>query len=560
MTLPTNEVFFNLAHVFNETLNRDDPNIITFQVKDTLVSYVNTLRRTILTGVESIAFNSKMNESGATSDVEIKINTTPMTNEMLADRIGLIPLHIENPEEWDPKKYVFHLDVKNEDTTTKLVKAADIGVYRVGRPGEEDVLDVEANKQIFRPDPITGDTPIIAMLKGKQPNTAAQQIQFTARATIGIGREHIRWSPVSQASYAYTIDTDEARQAEYFERWLENTKKLSIGKLNEDPEKKETMIREFQTMEVQRCYKVNEKGDPNSFDFVIESIGTLPVETIVEKALYNLEKKCSLYSGALPDSIRVQPADARMKGFDFLFPGEDHTLGNLLQSWMEQHLMDQGKISFVGYKVPHPLRDEMVLRVGVDFPQDPELDGKELAARNAISEAAAECAIMFRKWREDWNRLVLAGAGSRTRASLKPNVGNAKALEDAVSRIVPTRVVSAKEAKATKRVPQASAFYAKYLERQQAKRAGTLVPTSLPAPQTPPEYKSPEAPLTPEYRNASPPFVPQGSTYYAAQSPVYGTATPPYLGPTINTVQAQSPNYGPTTTNNQTQNQKGSNN
>lgn len=579
MTLPSTQVFFNLAHVFNDTLNKDDDNMITFQVKDTLVSYVNTLRRMILTGVESVAFNSKMNEQGKTTDVDIRVNTTPMTNEMLADRIGLIPLHIENPEDWNPDRYVFRLKVSNEEPTTMTVTAADIGVYRVGKPGDTDILDVEAHKQIFRPDPITGDQPIIAVLKGKQPNTAAQSIEFVARATVGTGREHIRWSPVCQASYGYSIDTNEERQREFFERWLENTKKLSLSKLNEDTEKKEAMIREFQTMEVQRCFKVNEKGEPISFDFMVESIGTLPVETIIERALYNLEKKCSLYSGELPDTVRVQPADARMKGFDFLFPGEDHTLGNLLQSWMEANLMDSKEITFVGYKVPHPLRDEMVVRVGVDFPEDPELDGKETTARNAIAKASAECAIMFRTWREDWNRLVLGGAGSRTRASLKPNVGNAKALEEAVSRVVATRVVSEGEAKAAKqkRVPQASAFYAKYIERQEQKRAvpleaqltprgigsATKVPTVAPTqfgtktpnfpppltPTFPPTLTEQQQQRTPEYgshtltTSGSPPFVPQGATYYTAwdaPSPVYGATT------------GLSPNYSAMTKQNNT--------
>jgi DNA-directed RNA polymerase subunit L len=49
----------------------------------------------------------------------------------------------------------------------------------------------------------------------------------------------------------------------------------------------------------------------------------------------------------------------------------------------------------VGYKVPHPLRDEMVLRVGVK-------DGMETTARSAVAKAARECAQMFKNWRVMW--------------------------------------------------------------------------------------------------------------------------------------------------------------
>ena len=83
----SSQIFWNLANV-------EDENTLTFQIKDTEVAYVNTLRRMILTGVETLAFNSKMNDTGATSDVKIAANTTPMTNEMLADRIGLVPMAI----------------------------------------------------------------------------------------------------------------------------------------------------------------------------------------------------------------------------------------------------------------------------------------------------------------------------------------------------------------------------------------------------------------------------------------------------------------------------------
>jgi DNA-directed RNA polymerase subunit L len=84
-----------------------------------------------------------------------------------------------------------------------------------------------------------------------------------------------------------------------------------------------------------------------------------------------------------------------MKGFDFVFQKEDHTMGNLLQTWMEQNLMDTEQITFVGYKVPHPLRDEMLLRVGVD-------SGKDMDARAAVAKAARECAQMFKNWSGAW--------------------------------------------------------------------------------------------------------------------------------------------------------------
>jgi len=526
----SSEIFLNLANV-------EDANTLTFQVKNTDVAYVNTLRRMILTGVETLAFNSKMNDTGKTTDVSISANTTPMTNEMLADRIGLLPIQIPegwNPESWNKEAFEFRLSMENNTDNTMPVKAEDIKVFKLGTAEEGYMEYPPGNKEFIRPDPITGDTCLIAVLKAKQPNQSGQKIEFAARLSVGTGTQHIRWSPVSQCSYSYTIDTDEGRQLQFFQRWLENTKKLSLDSLNADPGKKEMLVREFQTMEVQRCYKVNENGEPNSFDFVVESIGTMPIFSIVERALQNIEMKCSKYAGELPNDVRVVPADARMKGFDFYFPNEDHTLGNLLQSFMEGNLMDTNEITYVGYKVPHPLRAEMVLRIGVDFPMDKARDGKQTVARAAISRAAAGCAMMFREWRQDWLKAQTRPIGMRNRESLRLNVGNAKALEEAAARVVPAAKVA--PAAKGKRVPQKSAFYGKFMEAQkQAVQQAQLEAQAQQQAPTTPNYGAANA-RTPNYGAAfapggtSPQYAPTSPTYapYAPTSPAYHPSSPAY--------------------------------
>ena len=159
------------------------------------------------------------------------------------------------------------------------------------------------------------------------------------------------------------------------------------------------MEREFATMEQQRCFLIDATGEPYSYDFIVESVGVLTPVYCVARALEVLQAKLTRYAsidvGDLPEGVKVQPADAQMKGFDFMFQHEDHTLGNLLQTYIEQAMMDDG-VTFVGYKVPHPLRDEMLLRIGV-------ADGMELTARAALGKAARGCAAMFKDWLAQWS-------------------------------------------------------------------------------------------------------------------------------------------------------------
>jgi len=352
----------------------------------------------MITDVETIAFRADIAENGSTSDVLITKNSTPLSNEMLAHRIGLIPIHVEDPLNWKPDDYKFSLKVTNETSDLLDVVAADIQVLR-SRGAEEEALLVP-NVEFFHPDPVTHDTALLTVLKGKLASQDPESVEFVARATMGTGRENAAFMPVtSRCAYGYSKDDDPERKKEIFTLWLNKHKKVNPTELESNPTRKGELEREFETMEVQRCYKKDERGEPYSFDFIVESVGVLSPTYIVGRALELLQAKvlryASIDSGDLPEQLKIRPAEARMKGFDFVFQKEDHTLGNLLQSWMEQNLMDTEEITFVGYKVPHPLRDEMLLRVGVD-------SGKDVDARAAVAKAARECAQMFKDWSAQW--------------------------------------------------------------------------------------------------------------------------------------------------------------
>jgi len=375
----------------------------SFTLSSSHVTYANTLRRLILTGVETVAFRADMTSTGTTTDVIVKRNDTPMTNEMLADRIGLLPIHVQEPLKWK-NEYVFELEVLGSDNKTTYVSSGDFRIKTRAEIASQTAAEEEKSQSataFFPPNSITGDTCLIATL---QPGTGdrKQGIHIIATASIGTGREHARFSPVSQCTYEYTPDTDEQRRQTMFREWCASAKKVNA--VDRDSERVQELWREFNTMQVKRCFKVNDRGDPDSFDFVIETIGVLSVPYIVDRACAVGELMCNQYAnihmGDLPEGVTIKTADSRMIGYDFLFEKQDHTLGNLFQTWMEQNLMADGaspQITYVGYCVPHPLRDVMVLRVGV-------ADRLEDTARQAIAAAARGCGTIFKELRAEWNR------------------------------------------------------------------------------------------------------------------------------------------------------------
>lgn len=385
----------------------------TFTLAPLHVTYANTLRRLILTGVETVSFRADMTSVGTTTDVVVKRNDTPMTNEMLAARIGLLPVHVTDPTKWKKEDYQFRLLVSGSSDEVRHVTASDIEVVplkglEVEEKKEEAAPTSALTRTFFPPHPLTGQTCLLASLQPGSGSTQ-QRIEILAMASKGTGREHARFIPVSQCSYEYTPDADPARIEELFQSWLLHAKKA--GGVERDSARYKELEREFRTMQIKRCYKIDpETKEPYSYDFTIESVGVLTVDYIVKRACEVGENMCARYvnlgSGPLPEEITISSANCKLVGYDFLFRGHDHTLGNLLQTWLVQNKIEgkprtKNSITFAGYSVPHPLRDEMVLRVGVE-------DGEETTARVAIAEAAKGCVVLFQELRRAW--LAATGA------------------------------------------------------------------------------------------------------------------------------------------------------
>lgn len=390
-------------------LKRLDKFTLSFQLNPARVTYANVLRRAIQTEVSVLGFRADMGEAGDTADVKIFKNSTPMSNEMLADRIGLLPIVMPQGQQgWEKESVLFRLKVVNDTDEVRTVTAADFECLEL-REGDTERTRIP-NTKFFHPDPVTGDTSILAVLKPMIEGQEPEEIHLEAYASLGKGREHARFNPTSQSSYGYTRDEDPSRIKELWVNWLREQKKVDPADINKDEKRKGMLEREFRSLEIYRCYKQDADGEPFSYDFTVETLGTMDIQTIVYQALLATaqlaEKYAALDRGDLPVNVEIRPADAQMKGFDFWFRGEEHTLGNLLQTWIDDNKIIPINSSdptgtgskgafFIGYKVPHPLREEMVLRIGID-------DENEQSARLVIAEAAQGCAEIFRSWAQDW--------------------------------------------------------------------------------------------------------------------------------------------------------------
>ena len=402
-----------MTSVFQD-FDQTDSKTLKFRLSPVSVTYANSLRRAVQTEVSVLGFRADMTDTGTTSDVKIFKNSTPLSNEMLADRVGLLPIAAQKGATgWEKESVLFKLHVKNETDEVRLVTASDFECME-NQPTSDERVRIP-NTRFFHPDPVTGETALLAVLKPMVDGQEPEEIHLEAWASMGKGREHTRFNPVAQCAYAYTRDDDPARVLELWQTWLRQQKKVDPTEVAKDAERKAVLEREFRSLEIYRCFKVDGEGEPYSYDFTVETIGSLDVYTIIMdaiKGLVNLCKKYETMDKKVPENVDIRPADARMKGFDFWFTAEDHTLGNLLQTWIDTNKVG-GDITYVGYKVPHPLRDEMVLRIAVE-------DGSEATARLALAEAAKALGDMFLDWGADWQATVQASGLQTPEAKGEP--------------------------------------------------------------------------------------------------------------------------------------------
>jgi DNA-directed RNA polymerase subunit L len=383
----------------------------SFTLSGTSTTIANTLRRCILVDTRSVGFRADLTNV-ADPGVVVRKNTSVIFNEMLAHRITLIPANFPL-DEFDPEQFQCVLTVTNDkkeaisSSAIRHVTASDFRVMKKQEDGTFADVGLPIAKAVFPSDPITGQTSLIVSLR-PQWNTEqpAEEIDLTAFPIVGRGRDHMGFSPVSQCSFGNTLDTNPVRQEQFFTEWLLAFKKISDPS-TVNPDSMATYRREWSNMAIQRCFLVDEKGEPTSFDFTVESVGIRPVRAIVAEGIQAAIDLVTPYADrekSLADlGITVKMPDSRMIGLDLHFADQEHTLGNLFQTILtDTTAAPDSPIVFVGYKVPHPLHKSMMIRMGF---RDGFTGDKEVVARDLIATAADAARAIFEELAGSWSRL-----------------------------------------------------------------------------------------------------------------------------------------------------------
>ena len=352
-----------------------DTDLVKFVLSGCNSSFVNAIRRTILSEVETVSFNTDNYEK---SDLKVIKNTSTLHNEFILHRIGLVPVNVSDIESFNPDNYKFILKKENNGDSIIDVTTKDFEIKNLETGKNEDVTT------FFPPNPITGDNILLLVLKNN-PTGEGETIHIEGKCSIGSGNQNSRYSPVSNSTFINKKDKVKAQKA--FDEIIQSMSESP----SEDELKK--LAKKFDLESADRYFFVDENGDPNKFDFTIESIGVIPPMEIFKRAIKKLIEKINNFNknfdatlNSRESSISIRESSSVMSGFDITIQNENHTLGFLIQSYMNKLNEDV----FSGYMNPHPLEKSIKLRININ-------DGDINVVKDGIYKTTSFLIDSFRK-------------------------------------------------------------------------------------------------------------------------------------------------------------------
>jgi DNA-directed RNA polymerase subunit L len=332
---------------------KEEDGLMSFTISNTDVSYVNGIRRTILSDIPIVVFKTTPYEE---NKCNIFINTSRLNNEIIKQRLSCIPICITDVKT-NLKNYLLEVDVENKTDTELIVTTKD---FKIRDLVTNTFLEDGAVKKIFPPFiPPTGNNEYYIDFLRLRPKISdeipGERIKLTCELSVSSARDDSMFNVTGTCSYGCTPDYEKMEE------------QLEIRKQKwKDEGKKESEInfeaKNWKLLEGLRYVKTN------SFDFVLQSVGIYENTEIILKAVEIIKNKMKLLIESLEkDEIDIHASDNTVENcYDVILENEDYTIGNILNAELYTiFYIDLKMLDYIGFKKMHPHDPDSILRLAL---------------------------------------------------------------------------------------------------------------------------------------------------------------------------------------------------
>ncbi len=244
-----------------------------FVLEDSTPAFANALRRIMISEVPTLAVET----------VDFHENNSALFDEVIAHRIGSIPLS------FSPPKFNFHDECKCKGKGCPSCEA----VFTVEKKGPSVAYSGNMKSSNRSVKPISPDFPIVKLLE-------KQSVKLEAFAHLGVGKDHAKWQ-AANAAYMYYPELEVKKGFKNAKKVVdacpEGTVEIKNRKLVlADPFKADDCKR---MVEEASGGDVKVKEDPSKFIFKVESVSGLNNKEIISKAAEILLGKANEFKADL---------------------------------------------------------------------------------------------------------------------------------------------------------------------------------------------------------------------------------------------------------------------
>ena len=322
---------------------------LSFTLSGVDTSVANAIRRTIMSDIQTIVFRT----FGEDNNVVFTANTCRLNNEILSQRLGCIPIHVlpDNEEYTEGEGLSDLLVVVDAENTTDIVQTITTKDFKIKRISTDEFLSETKCRDFFKPFIAPNGKEYFIEFCRLRPRISdeipGEKLTFTCPFSYGMASENNMYNVVGTCAYGCTVDDDKAET-------VLATQKQEWQRMGLPVEREAA---NWELLEKKRIIL------PNSFDFIIGTIGPIPNGLIMVIACGRLKRRFEEIIQTINNDL-LQSEMLNDLSVDYILENNDYTVGCVLNHLLFTNYFTEKKtLQYCGFKKIHPHDTHSIIRM-----------------------------------------------------------------------------------------------------------------------------------------------------------------------------------------------------